>query len=87
MGLSCHLKAHPHRHNYSLNILLIFQVLSVHRYLYDPKHGVQTGVKEGQGQCLDVIEVTVADVKYKLKVIVAPKLNTLVQTCKVNIQI
>ncbi|XP_053400712.1 RPA-related protein RADX-like [Mercenaria mercenaria] len=59
-------------------------VVAVHRYLNDPKHGSHIGVSGGQGQLLDVIQITIADRTHKMKVILSPHLNKMVQTCKLQ---
>lgn len=64
----------------------LFQIIAIHRYLNDPKHVSQIGDIRGQGQILDVIQVTLVDRTHKMKAILAPQLNKLVQTCKVNFQ-
>lgn len=59
-------------------------MLGIHRYLSDPKHRQQVGAGVGeQSDVLDVLVLTVGDSRNKLKLILAPVLNKLVQTCQV----
>lgn len=60
------------------------QVLSLHRHLSDPKHRAQIGAGADQSTVVDVIVLTVGDGVHKLKLLLAPGLNKLVQTCKVS---
>ncbi|XP_060561130.1 RPA-related protein RADX-like [Ruditapes philippinarum] len=61
-----------------------FLIIAVHRYLNDPKHVSQIGVIGGQGQLLDVIQITLVDTTHKMRAILSPQLNKLVQTCKLQ---
>ncbi|XP_052271788.1 RPA-related protein RADX-like [Dreissena polymorpha] len=63
-----------------------FLVLAVQRYLADPKHWAQVGICDGnqKDMVLDVIEVVLTDGEYKVKVILAPELNSLIQTCQLQ---
>jgi len=60
--------------------------VSINRYLSDPKHHSQVGTGAGdQYSIVDVIELTIADACHKLKLVLAPALKKLVQTCKVSV--
>lgn len=63
----------------------MFWVVAIHRYLSDPKHWSQIGVTGGQGQLLDVIQLTVSDYTHKMKVVLSSELNRLVQACKLQV--
>ena len=63
----------------------LLQVVAIHRYPSDPKHRTQIGIAgTAQGDVFDVIEITLADDEHKVKAVLDPELNKLVQTCQVK---
>ncbi|XP_052766526.1 RPA-related protein RADX-like [Mya arenaria] len=62
-----------------------FKVLAIHRYPSDPKHRTQIGIAgTAQSDVFDVIEITLADDEHKVKAVLVPELNNLVQTCQLQ---